>query len=42
MIQVALDRIANGTYGICVSCEQPISTERLEAVPHASRCRNCA
>ncbi len=42
MIQVALDRIANGTYGICVSCEKPISTERLEAVPHASRCRNCA
>ena len=42
MIRVALDRIAKGTYGICVSCEEPISNERLEAVPHAARCHKCA
>ena len=42
MIEAALDRIANGTYGECVACGEPISEERLEAVPHAARCRNCA
>lgn len=30
----ALDRIANGTYGICKVTGNPISKERLEAVPH--------
>lgn len=42
MINAALSRIADGTYGICVACGEPISEERLEAVPHAPRCRNCA
>ncbi len=30
----ALDRIRNKTYGICKVTGQPISKERLEAVPH--------
>ena len=30
----ALDRIANGTYGICKVTGKPIARERLEAVPH--------
>ena len=30
----ALDRIENGTYGICKVTGNPISRERLEAVPH--------
>ncbi len=30
----ALDRIDNGTYGICKVTGKPISKERLEAVPH--------
>jgi RNA polymerase-binding protein DksA len=30
----ALDRIENGTYGICKVTGHPISRERLEAVPH--------
>ncbi|HMB46794.1 MAG TPA: TraR/DksA family transcriptional regulator [Afifellaceae bacterium] len=42
MIQAALARIENGTYGICVACGEPVSEERLDAVPHAPRCRNCA
>ncbi len=42
MIQAALDRIADGTYGVCVACGENISEERLDAVPHAPRCRNCA
>ncbi len=30
----ALDRIDNGTYGVCKVTGNPISRERLEAVPH--------
>lgn len=42
MIEAALDRIGDGTFGECAACGEPISEERLEAVPHAARCRNCA
>ena len=42
MIQAALDRIADGTFGDCVACGEPISEERLNAVPHAARCTSCA
>ena len=34
----ALERIEEGTYGLCVTCGKPIAPERLEAVPYASRC----
>lgn len=37
----ALERINNGTYGICRCCESPISKERLEAVPTTNICINC-
>ncbi len=40
-IQAALARIDKGTFGVCVSCEEPISNERLEVLPHAARCRHC-
>ena len=42
MIAAALDRIEAGTYGDCVACGEEISAERLEVLPHAPRCRNCA
>lgn len=42
MIQAALARIEDGTFGECVACGEPISRARLNAVPHAARCRNCA
>ena len=42
MIRAALNRIEAGVFGICVACGEPISEERLRAVPHAARCRNCA
>ena len=41
-IEAALGRIAEGSFGICVACGDPISDERLAVVPHAARCRNCA
>lgn len=41
-IDAALERIEHGTYGICAKCGNPISDERLQAVPTAALCRNCA
>lgn len=40
-IDMALERIEAGTYGLCHSCQNPISRERLEAVPHARLCIAC-
>ncbi len=37
----ALERIKNGTYGICRVCNQEIAHERLEAVPTTTICFNC-
>ena len=42
MIQAALARIKDGTFGFCVACGEPISKERLEVLPHAPRCKHCA
>ncbi|WP_375254948.1 TraR/DksA family transcriptional regulator [Yoonia sp.] len=42
LLQDALKRIAKGTYGICAKCGDEISTARLDAVPYAVICRNCA
>lgn len=41
-IQAALKRMRVGEYGVCVNCGADISTERLDAVPAAPRCRYCA
>jgi RNA polymerase-binding protein DksA len=40
-IDEALRRIESGTYGTCVRCGKPISEERLEAIPYATRCIDC-
>jgi RNA polymerase-binding protein DksA len=40
-IDAALLRIAEGTYGECSDCAQPIAVERLEAYPTARRCIVC-
>jgi len=40
-ISDALLRIGNGTYGICMQCEEPISPKRLDAVPWARYCVKC-
>lgn len=38
-VKRALERIANGTYGVCEVGGEPISEERLEANPAARTCR---
>lgn len=40
-IDEALRRIRNKTYGKCVECGEPISADRLNAVPHARMCIKC-
>ena len=41
-IDRALARIANGNYGRCEVCDQPIPPARLEALPAAAACLPCA
>ena len=37
----ALERIENGSYGICVRCREAIPFARLEAIPETSVCVDC-
>jgi DnaK suppressor protein len=40
-IDAALKRLEDGSYGYCAECGGEIGTRRLEAMPFASRCRDC-
>jgi len=40
-VRAALARIDEGTYGICMHCEEDISPKRLYAVPWAPYCIQC-
>lgn len=37
----ALERLEDGTYGICESCGRPIGKLRLQAYPRATLCMSC-
>jgi DnaK suppressor protein len=41
MVEGALVRINEGTYGDCISCGTEINPKRLEAVPWARHCIAC-
>jgi RNA polymerase-binding transcription factor len=41
-VQQALDKLAEGGYGTCENCGQPIDPVRLEAMPATRYCINCA
>jgi DnaK suppressor protein len=41
LIEGALRRIEDGSYGVCAHCGQPISAKRLQAVPWAEYCVDC-
>src|SRR6186997_1041901 len=41
-VEAALRAIDDGTYGTCTNCGNPIGTERLEAIPWAPHCIDCA
>jgi DnaK suppressor protein len=40
-VEHALQKLDEGTYGICESCKQPIDPARLEAKPAARYCIAC-
>lgn len=40
-VRAALERIADGSYGSCLNCQEPIRPARLAAVPWASYCVKC-
>jgi RNA polymerase-binding transcription factor DksA len=42
VLDLALARVAAGTYGRCESCGEAIAPERLAARPAATRCIDCA
>lgn len=37
----ALDRLAEGAYGVCEECEEPINPRRLDVIPEATTCVRC-
>ena len=41
LVDDALARMRDGTYGTCVDCGRSIPPERLEAVPETARCIEC-
>lgn len=38
LVELALARLAHGTYGLCQDCGQPIDPRRLAALPFAQYC----
>src|SRR5260370_34568690 len=40
-VRGALSRIADGSYGTCLHCEEEISPKRLNAVPWTAYCIRC-
>jgi DnaK suppressor protein len=40
-LRSAIDRIEDGTYGVCLECEEEIAPKRLRAIPWAQLCIQC-
>lgn len=41
-VVAALEKIEDGSYGTCTECGKPIPVARLDALPSATRCVDCA
>jgi DnaK suppressor protein len=41
MIETALERMREGTYGICAACGEQIQPRRLQALPWTQYCLRC-
>jgi DnaK suppressor protein len=41
LVEAALARLADGSFGTCLRCGGPIAPERLEALPWAAHCIAC-
>ncbi len=40
-VKGALARVADGSYGVCLHCDEEIKTKRLDAVPWTKYCIKC-
>ncbi len=40
-IEEALDRIKDGSFGMCENCKKKVPKERLKAIPYTRLCVNC-
>ncbi|MBI5360054.1 MAG: TraR/DksA C4-type zinc finger protein [Planctomycetes bacterium] len=40
-INEALEKIKDGTFGLCENCSKPIPEQRLSAIPYAKLCMDC-
>lgn len=41
LVDGAIERLEQGTFGVCVRCGEPIAVGRLEALPWAAHCIGC-
>lgn len=41
-VDQALQRLEDGTFGVCTNCDKPILADRLRALPWTEHCLDCA
>lgn len=41
LVEAAVERIKDGSFGACVACHEEMQQKRLEAVPWARHCISC-
>ncbi len=41
LVEAALRRLDDASYGVCLRCAKPIAPARLEALPWAAHCIDC-
>lgn len=41
LVNEALGRLKDGSFGLCVGCQEEVQSKRLEAVPWARHCIEC-
>lgn len=40
-VEEALEKIEEGTFGVCEECEEDIEVKRLDVSPHTGKCISC-
>ena len=40
-VEKALERLEEGSFGVCQQCKEKINRQRLDAIPYARMCMNC-
>lgn len=41
-LEAALERVKDGSWGICLACDHKVEPRRLQAAPEAEYCLRCA